>query len=66
MKLGIHAYDITLYKSYDLLSMSNYFRCYGKLKFPQTYNGIREKNGLIGDILFFLQKCLLGSPPYFI
>ena len=38
LKFSIHAYDISLYKvCVFLLSLSNYFGCYGNLKFPLTY-----------------------------
>ena len=47
--------------------MLMYFRYYGNLKFPVTYNGKSEKKGvycyLTADILTkLLQKCSLGSP----
>ena len=52
-----------------LLSLSNYFGCYGNLKFPLTY---KAKSGnlqflpFIEDIeILFLRKCLLSSPPCF-
>ena len=39
LKLYMHAYDINLYKVYVLLSLSNYFGCFGNLKFPLSYTG---------------------------
>ena len=37
LKFSIHTYDINLYKVCVLLSLSNFFGCYGNLKFPLTY-----------------------------
>ena len=40
LKLYMHAYDINLYKvCVFLLSLSNYFGCFGNLKFPLSYTG---------------------------
>ena len=69
LKFSIYAYDISLYKIFVfLLSLSNYFGCYGNLKFPLTYKA--ESGNLqflpFEDIeILFLHKCLLSSPPRF-
>ena len=42
LKLCKNVHDISLYVKYIysfLLSLPLYFRCYGNLKFPYTYNG---------------------------
>ena len=40
LKLYMHAYDINLYKVCVVsLSLSNYFGCFGNLKFPLFYTG---------------------------
>ena len=71
LKLGIHASDISLYKSCVF-----YFGRIRTLVAMATYSSHRLIMGkeeidnffcLIGDIwIFFLQKCLLSSPLRFI
>ena len=49
LKLYMHAYDINLYNVCVLLSLSNYFGCFGNLKFPLSYTG---KSGNCQFLLF--------------
>ena len=45
-----HAYDINLYKvCVFLLSLSNFFGCFGNLKFPLSYRG---KVGIVNFCCF--------------
>ena len=50
-----------------LLSLSNYFGCYGNLNFPLTYKAkICNFCRFIEDIeILFLHKCILSSPSCF-
>ena len=50
LKLYMHAYDIKPLQSLCfLLSLSNYFGCFGSLKFPLSYTG---KSGNCQFLLF--------------
>ena len=70
LKLGIHAKDNTPTKICFLLSLSNCFRYYGNLKFPQTYNEKLVEIGIsavsIGIFDYFYSPCSLSSSPCFI
>ena len=52
-----------------LLSLSNYFGCYGNLKFPLTYKAKSGNSQFLpfhsGYEILFLHKCLLSGPPRF-
>ena len=57
LKLCRKVHNISLYKMAFLLSLLISFCCYGKLKFPLTYNGKIVYNGKIENWPLLLSQC---------
>ena len=67
LKLGIFAYDITLYKSYVFFLCLTGFVAMPSKSFHRLIMGKVETVVLLGMIeLYFLQKCFWNGSPHFI
>ena len=53
LKLGIHAQDITLYKSYVLVSLSGCFSCYAKV-YIDFYKKSKKLQFLVSQLTFYI------------